>query len=127
MLRVCITTIAIHSTRVLACFLPARELACLPTLSPNFDRPLKVVPEMKKLIADLRARGWRVVIVTASPTWIVEPGARRLGLGLEDVFGIEVSHHKWFWGAGRLVARCVGAGEGPHSSSAGKRNSVCDK
>lgn len=50
----------------------------------------KVVPEMKELVRDLRDRGWRVVIVTASPAWIVEPGARRLGLGPEDVIGIEV-------------------------------------
>lgn len=48
---------------------------------------------MKELIENLRARGWRVVIVTASPAWIVEPGARRLGLGPEDVFGIEVCDH----------------------------------
>ena len=45
---------------------------------------------MKELVEDLRARGWRVVIVTASPTWVVEPGAQRLGLRPEDVFGIEV-------------------------------------
>lgn len=45
---------------------------------------------MKGLVQDLRARGWRVVIVTASPKWIVEPGARRLGLGPEDVIGVEV-------------------------------------
>lgn len=50
----------------------------------------KVIPEMKDLVEDLHARGWRVVIVTASPAWIVEPGARRLGLGPEDVLGIEV-------------------------------------
>lgn len=50
----------------------------------------KVVPEMKELVQDLRARGWRVVIVTASPTWIVEPGARLLGLGPHDILGIEV-------------------------------------
>ncbi|CAM9194595.1 unnamed protein product, partial [Hapterophycus canaliculatus] len=49
-----------------------------------------VVPEMKELVQDLRARGWRVVIVTASPTWIVEPGARLFGLGPEDILGIEV-------------------------------------
>lgn len=53
----------------------------------------KIIPEMKELIEDLRARGWRVVIVTASPAWIVEPGARRLGLGPDDVFGIEVCKH----------------------------------
>lgn len=47
---------------------------------------------MKELIYHLRSRGWRVVIVTASPTWIVEPGARLLGLGPEDIFGIEVSY-----------------------------------
>lgn len=57
----------------------------------------KVIPEIKDLVKDLRARGWRVVIVTASPTWIVEPGARRLGLGPEDVLGIEVCTY---------VARC---------------------
>lgn len=65
---------------------------------------------MAELVQDLRARGWRVVIVTASPTWIVEPGARRLGLGPEDVLGIEVSQHQcctrysevrycWYWAA----------------------------
>lgn len=47
---------------------------------------------MKELICRLRSRGWRVVIVTASPTWIVEPGARLLGLGPEDIFGIEVCY-----------------------------------
>lgn len=50
----------------------------------------QVVPEMKELVQDLRARGWRVIIVTASPKWIVEPGARWLGLTSEDVIGIEV-------------------------------------
>lgn len=50
----------------------------------------KIIPEMKELVQELRDRGWRVVIVTASPAWIVEPGARRLGLGPEDVIGIEV-------------------------------------
>ncbi|CAM9981522.1 unnamed protein product [Scytosiphon promiscuus] len=49
-----------------------------------------VVPEMKQLIQDLRSQGWRVVIVTASPAWIVEPGARLLGLGPDDILGIEV-------------------------------------
>ncbi|CAM9725613.1 unnamed protein product [Ectocarpus sp. 13 AM-2016] len=49
-----------------------------------------VISEMAELVQDLRARGWRVMIVTASPTWIVEPGARRLGLGPGDVLGIEV-------------------------------------
>lgn len=53
----------------------------------------KIIPEMKELVEDLRVRGWRVVIVTASPTWIVEPGARRLGLGPDNVFGIEVGTH----------------------------------
>lgn len=50
----------------------------------------QVVPEIKELVEDLRARRWRVVIVTASPTWIVEPGARRLGIASEDILGIEV-------------------------------------
>lgn len=53
----------------------------------------KIIPEMKDLVERLRARGWRVIIVTASPAWIVEPGARRLGLGPDDVFGIEVGTH----------------------------------
>lgn len=61
---------------------------CCPTFA--FPCAVKVIPEMKELVEDLRARGWRVVIVTASPTWIVEPGARHLGFRPEDIFGIEV-------------------------------------
>lgn len=51
----------------------------------------KIIPEMEELVKHLRARGWRVVIVTASPKWVIEPGALRLGLGRDDVLGIEVS------------------------------------
>lgn len=54
------------------------------------DKWTKLIPEMEELVNHLRARGWRVVIVTASPKWIVEPGALRLGLGRDDVLGIEV-------------------------------------
>lgn len=75
----------------------------------------KVIPEMKELIENLRARGWRVVIVTASPSWIVEPGARRLGLGREDVFGIEVRHRREARAVGvRYVLSTAACGEGVH-------------
>lgn len=58
---------------------------------------------MKALVEDLRARGWRVVIVTASPAWIVGPGARRLGLGPEDVLGIEVHTYIAIGSVGRVL------------------------
>lgn len=63
----------------------------LPSLINVLDKRAKIVPEMEELVNYLRARGWRVVIVTASPKWIIEPGALRLGLCRDDVLGIEVS------------------------------------
>lgn len=53
--------------------------------------PLPIFSEQKKLIDFLRAEGARVYIVTASVRWAVEPGALRLGLGFDDVIGVETA------------------------------------
>ncbi|CAM9186993.1 unnamed protein product [Discosporangium mesarthrocarpum] len=52
-------------------------------------KPL-IIPEVAELVRTLLSRGWRVCIVTASPRWIVEPGARWLGVSSSDVIGVEV-------------------------------------
>jgi phosphoserine phosphatase len=49
---------------------------------PVFDEILKIFEKLKSLEVEIR-------IVTASITWAVEPGARRLGLKNEQVLGIE--------------------------------------
>lgn len=80
------------------CFLLTHHQRLAHAIRKSVCRIEKVIPEVKDLVEDLRARGWRVVIVTASPAWIVEPGARRLGLGPEDVLGIEVRRDRKCWG-----------------------------
>lgn len=53
--------------------------------------PLPIFPEQRKLVEFLRAEGVQVYIVTASVRWAVEPGSLRLGLGFDDVIGVETS------------------------------------
>lgn len=51
--------------------------------------PLPIYPEIPKILEKLKSLEVEVRIVTASITWAVEPGARRLGLKDEQVLGIE--------------------------------------
>jgi HAD superfamily phosphoserine phosphatase-like hydrolase len=51
--------------------------------------PLPVYPEIPKILEKLKSLGVEIYIVTASITWAVEPGARRLGLSEAQVLGIE--------------------------------------
>lgn len=62
----------------------------------------RVFPWVRPLLAALEARQVRVWICSASPKWIVEAGARQLGLPREQVIGVdaEVAH-------GRLSARVL--------------------
>ena len=48
-----------------------------------------IFPEIWKVLAKLKELNVEVYIVTASITWAVEPGARRLGLRENQVIGIE--------------------------------------
>jgi phosphoserine phosphatase len=50
----------------------------------------RIYPEMVALIRALYALQWRVYIVTASPVWVVLPGARRLGVPDDCVLAIDV-------------------------------------
>lgn len=51
--------------------------------------PLPVFEEQKRILQKLKELEVEVYIVTASITWAVEPGARRLGLREDQVIGIE--------------------------------------
>jgi phosphoserine phosphatase len=51
--------------------------------------PLPVFDEVWKILEKLRSLNVEIYVVTASITWAVEPGARRLGLQASDVIGIE--------------------------------------
>jgi phosphoserine phosphatase len=51
--------------------------------------PLPVFPEQRLIFDKLRALDVEIYIVTASITWAVEPGARRLSLSADRVIGIE--------------------------------------
>lgn len=53
------------------------------------SKPLPIFEEQKAVLAKLKELEVEVYIVTASVTWAVEPGARRLGLVESDVLGIE--------------------------------------
>lgn len=52
-------------------------------------KPNPIFSEQKKLIELLLKHKVEVYIVTASIKWAVEPGARALGLGPENVIGVE--------------------------------------
>ncbi len=54
----------------------------------EFDRAL--FPKVERILRRLLARGWEVFVVSASNRWSVEPGARRLGLPLERIVGVEL-------------------------------------
>ncbi|MGE4133949.1 MAG: HAD family hydrolase [Bdellovibrionales bacterium] len=54
----------------------------------EFD-PLPIFDEQLRVFEKLRALEVEIYIVTASITWAVEPGARRLGLRDDQVIGIE--------------------------------------
>lgn len=49
---------------------------------------LALRPEMHELITQLQANGWWVRVVTASPTALVQPLARRYGIPPEHVLGM---------------------------------------
>jgi len=49
---------------------------------------LALRPEMHALVSELQAEGWWVRVVTASPTPVVRPLARRYGIPPEHVLGI---------------------------------------
>jgi phosphoserine phosphatase len=51
--------------------------------------PLPVFEEIPRILEKLNSLEVEIYIVTASITWAVEPGARRLGLKNEQVMGIE--------------------------------------
>lgn len=51
--------------------------------------PPPIFSEQKKLIEVLRSHGVKIYIVTASIKWAVEPGARALGIPIENVIGVE--------------------------------------
>lgn len=53
--------------------------------------PLPIFDAQKQILAKLRSLDVEIYIVTASITWAVEPGARRLGLREDQVIGIETS------------------------------------
>ncbi len=59
-------------------------------------------PELLALVRWLRARGARVVIVSASPIWAVLPGARAFGFEDRDVFAMDVERE-----GGRLTGRVL--------------------
>lgn len=49
-----------------------------------------VRPELRNLVSCLRAKGWRVCMVTASPVEAVLTGAQHLGIDEGDVFGVRL-------------------------------------
>jgi HAD superfamily phosphoserine phosphatase-like hydrolase len=53
------------------------------------SRPLQIFEEQRRVIDKLKQLEVEIYIVTASITWAVEPGARRLGLREDQVIGIE--------------------------------------
>ncbi len=50
--------------------------------------PLPIFPQQQKLIEYFLSQNVEVYIITASVSWAVEPGARRLGLANENVIGV---------------------------------------
>jgi HAD superfamily phosphoserine phosphatase-like hydrolase len=57
----------------------------------NEHPPLPIFNPQKKLIELFLSKGVQIFIVTASVKWAVEPGARRLGLPIKNVLGVETS------------------------------------
>jgi spermidine synthase len=55
----------------------------------KYTKP-KMIPTTCDLVRKALSKGWQVKIVTASPAWVVEPGALALGLRRDDVLGIRV-------------------------------------
>ena len=53
------------------------------------SEPLPIFEEQRRVLEKLLALEVEIYIVTASITWAVEPGARRLGLSDKNVIGIE--------------------------------------
>lgn len=54
-------------------------------------RPNPIFSEQQRLIDLLKNHGAQIYIVTASIKWAVEPGAMALGLGAENVIGVETA------------------------------------
>lgn len=55
----------------------------------NLIKPNPIFSEQQKLVDLLKNHGAQIYIVTASIKWAVEPGAVALGLGAENVIGVE--------------------------------------
>jgi phosphoserine phosphatase len=55
------------------------------------SQPLPVFEEQLRVLEKLKELKVEIYIVTASIKWAVEPGALRIGLGAEDVIGIETA------------------------------------
>ncbi len=85
---------------------------CVKELNP----PLFVA--QKQLIQYLRSEGVRVLIVTASVKWAVEPGALLFGLTHEDVLGIETTS------TGGVITETQ---KGPITYRAGKVEALLEK
>jgi phosphoserine phosphatase len=82
----------------------------------------RVFAAQARLIDRLHAEGWEVWVVSASPYWMVAPGAGALGIPAERVLGVRVEVE-----AGLLTSRvvrpiCSGAGKAPAlEQAAGRR------
>ncbi len=55
------------------------------------ERPLPLFAEQMRVLDKLRALKVEIYIVTASITWAVEPAAKRIGVPIENVIGIETA------------------------------------
>lgn len=58
------------------------------------SKPLPIFDAQRTVIEKLKSLDVEIYIVTASIKWAVEPGARRLGLGENQVIGIETEVHQ---------------------------------
>lgn len=52
-------------------------------------KPNPIFAEQQRLIDLLKNHGAKIYIITASVKWAVEPGAKAIGLGAENVIGVE--------------------------------------
>ncbi len=66
--------------------------------------------EMSGLVAGFLAGGWTVYVVSASPTWALFPGTRRLGVPDTNVLAMDLDRHAGCFG--RVVRRPLTMGEG---------------
>jgi phosphoserine phosphatase len=49
----------------------------------------RIYPTMASLVSTLHTRGWSVHIVSASPRWAIEPGAKRLGIASDNISALD--------------------------------------